>query len=55
MAHVDEYDETMLAAMDLIWGEGFMAPGGEGNVDLLVKGLDLAGKQLLDIGLVLFL
>lgn len=27
MAHVDEYDETMLAAMDLIWGEGFMAPG----------------------------
>lgn len=50
MAHVDEYDETMLAAMDLIWGEGFMAPGGEGNVDLLVKGLDLAGKQLLDIG-----
>ncbi len=23
---------------------------GEGNIDLLVKGLDLAGKQLLDIG-----
>jgi hypothetical protein len=37
MDHVDEYDESMLAAMDLIWGEGFMAPGGEGNVDLLVK------------------
>ena len=50
MDHVDEYDEAMLAAMDLIWGEGFMAPGGEGNIDLLVKGLELAGKQVLDIG-----
>tara|TARA_B110000902_G_scaffold11080_1_gene13314 strand:+ start:5155 stop:5925 length:771 start_codon:yes stop_codon:yes gene_type:complete len=50
MDHVNEYDESMLAAMDLIWGEGFMAPGGEGNVDLLVKGLDLAGKKVLDIG-----
>ena len=50
MDHVDEYDEAMLAAMDLIWGEGFMAPGGEGNVELLVQGLDIEGKQLLDIG-----
>jgi hypothetical protein len=40
----------MLAAMDLIWGEGFMASGGEGNIDRLVKGLDLAGKNLLDSG-----
>ncbi len=27
MDHVDKYNEAMLAAMDLIWGEGFMAPG----------------------------
>lgn len=50
MSHVDEYDAAMLAAMDLIWGEGFMAPGGEGHVDRLVAGLDLRGKRLLDIG-----
>ncbi|RLA04116.1 MAG: hypothetical protein DRQ47_03915 [Gammaproteobacteria bacterium] len=50
MEHSDEYDEAMIACMDLIWGEGFMAPGGEGNVDNLVKGLDLQGKRLLDIG-----
>lgn len=36
--------------MELIWGDGFMAPGGEGNVDNLVEGLELQGKQVLDIG-----
>ena len=50
MDHTDEYDDAMLAAMDLIWGEGFMAPGGEGNIDLLVGDLNLTGKRVLDIG-----
>jgi hypothetical protein len=50
MAQQDEYNETMIAALDLIWGEGFMTPGGEGNIDNLVSGLDLKGKQVLDIG-----
>ena len=27
-----------------------MAPGGEGNVDKLVAGIDLTGKRVLDIG-----
>jgi phosphoethanolamine N-methyltransferase len=40
----------MLAAMDLIWGEGFMAPGGEGHVDRMVAGIELRGRRLLDIG-----
>ena len=40
----------MLDAMDLIWGEGFMAPGGEGHVDRMVAGLDLEGRRVLDIG-----
>lgn len=50
MEHVDEYNEAALATMDLIWGEGFMAPGGEGNVDNLVSGLNIRGKRILDIG-----
>jgi phosphoethanolamine N-methyltransferase len=50
MSHVDEYSDAMIAAMDLVWGAGFMAPGGEGHVDRLVAGLDLRGKLLLDIG-----
>jgi phosphoethanolamine N-methyltransferase len=40
----------MVAFLEWIWGRDFMAPGGEGNVDKLVKGLDLAGRRVLDIG-----
>ena len=50
MAHIDEYHDAMLAAMDLIWGEGFMAPGGEGHVERMVAGIELRGARVLDIG-----
>ena len=48
--HVGEYHDAMVAFLEWIWGRDYMAPGGEGNVDKLVKGLDLAGKRVLDIG-----
>ena len=50
MEHIDEYNEAMITCLDMIWGEGFMAPGGEGNIDNLVEGLELRGKKILDIG-----
>ena len=50
MEHADEYDESLISVLELIWGEGFMAPGGEGNVDKLVEGLELRDKRVLDIG-----
>jgi len=50
MEHADEYDESLIAVLELIWGEGFMAPGGEGNVDNMVEGLELQDKRVLDIG-----
>jgi len=46
MSHGDEYTDAMLAAMDLIWGEGLMAPGGAGNVEQMVRGIDLDGRVL---------
>jgi ubiquinone/menaquinone biosynthesis C-methylase UbiE len=49
-SHVNEYHDSMVAFLEWIWGQDYMAPGGEGNVDKLVKGLDLAGKRVLDIG-----
>jgi ubiquinone/menaquinone biosynthesis C-methylase UbiE len=49
-SHVSEYQDSMVAFLEWIWGQDFMAPGGEGNVDKLVQGLDLAGKRVLDIG-----
>lgn len=48
--HVSEYHDSMVACLEWIWGRDFMAPGGEGNVDKLVKDLDLAGRRVLDIG-----
>jgi ubiquinone/menaquinone biosynthesis C-methylase UbiE len=50
LTHRDEYTDAMIRAMDLIWGEGFMAPGGEGNLAQLVRGLELDGRDVLDIG-----
>ncbi len=48
--HVSEYHDSMVALLEWIWGTDYMAPGGEGNVDKMVRGLDLAGKRVLDVG-----
>ena len=50
MAHEAEYDEHTVALLELIWGEGYMAPGGPGNVAKLLEGTAPAGKRILDIG-----
>ncbi len=49
-AHQDEYDANMIALLELFWGKAFMAPGGEGNVNRILDGLDLRNKQVLEIG-----
>jgi hypothetical protein len=28
MEHQNEYHDSMVAMLELVWGEGFMAPGG---------------------------
>ena len=50
MGHDIEYDEAMIALLELVWGEGYMAPGGEGNVANIAGGLDMRDKRVLDIG-----
>ena len=50
MSHADEYHDAMVTLLELIWGPGFMAPGGEGNVANMVRGLDLKDARVLDIG-----
>ena len=27
MSHTDEYDDVMVQMLEVIWGEGYMAPG----------------------------
>lgn len=50
MAHADEYHDAMLEICQLLWGEGFLAPGGPGNVARLVGGLDLRDRLVVDVG-----
>jgi phosphoethanolamine N-methyltransferase len=50
MSHTDEYHRNMVRMLELIWGEGYMAPGGPGNVARLLEGTNPAAKRILDIG-----
>ena len=44
------YHDDLIGMLELVWGEGFLSPGGPDEVDRVVAGLDLAGQRLLDIG-----
>ncbi len=50
MGHESEYDDALVTLLEIIWGEGYMAPGGEGNVANIAEGLDMRDKRVLDIG-----
>ena len=49
-ADSDEYGEAMVAALELIWGEGFLSPGGPAEVEAALGGRDISGARVLDIG-----
>jgi phosphoethanolamine N-methyltransferase len=46
----DEYDDRMLAMLQLVWGEGFLSPGGAQAVRDILAEIDLRGRRVLDIG-----
>jgi phosphoethanolamine N-methyltransferase len=45
-----EYDPAMLELLQLLWGDGFLSPGGVGELDRLFEGTDIRGCHVLDIG-----
>ncbi|WP_245445874.1 class I SAM-dependent methyltransferase [Mesorhizobium kowhaii] len=45
-----EYDDTAIRFLEALWGDGYLSPGGPDEVDLVVEGLSLKGKTILDIG-----
>ncbi len=49
-AHHGEYDDKLIAMLELIWGEGYMTPGGPDYVRETVGSHDLNGLRVLDIG-----
>jgi SAM-dependent methyltransferase len=48
--HQDEYDDSRVARLELLWGDGFLSPGGGEEVAKILSGFDLSGKRVLDIG-----
>ena len=46
----DLYDDAHIAFLEQMWGEGYLSPGGPEEVSRVLTGLDLAGKNVLDIG-----
>ena len=49
-SEVGEYDEAMQALLQLVWGDGFLSPGGAEEIDRLLEGSDISGSSVLDIG-----
>ncbi|MGR3722106.1 SAM-dependent methyltransferase [Abyssibius alkaniclasticus] len=50
MSDAPLYSNDLVAMLQLVWGDGFLSPGGPAEVALLLEGHSLAGKTLLDIG-----
>ncbi len=49
-AHEDEYHEALIEMLELIWGKGFMTPGGAETVRRTVGDGDLRDRLVLDLG-----
>jgi phosphoethanolamine N-methyltransferase len=45
-----EYDAGMLELLQIMWGDGFLSPGGADELDRVLEGSSLAGCRVLDIG-----
>jgi SAM-dependent methyltransferase len=45
-----EYDDDMLTLLQIIWGDGFLSPGGAPELARLLEGSEIAGCSVLDIG-----
>ena len=44
------YPEDATGRLELIWGDGFLSPGGPAEVSRILGGKDIAGCDILDIG-----
>lgn len=44
------YDPEHIAFLERLWGDGYLSPGGAGEVGRVLDGLELAGRTVVDIG-----
>ncbi|MBI2718043.1 MAG: methyltransferase domain-containing protein [Rhizobiales bacterium] len=45
-----QYRKDFTDALQFVWGEGFLSPGGPEEIAEMLRGHDLAGKRVLDVG-----
>jgi SAM-dependent methyltransferase len=45
-----EYDDSLQTLLQLLWGDGFLSPGGSDEVARVLEGSDIRGCRVLDIG-----
>jgi ubiquinone/menaquinone biosynthesis C-methylase UbiE len=50
MTHENEYHDNMVTMLELIWGDGYMAPGGADNVAKMLRDIEPKNRRILDIG-----
>ena len=44
------YHPQLIAMLERVWGEGWLSPGGPEEVARLLRGMDIRGKSVVDIG-----
>ncbi|HAE02600.1 MAG TPA: SAM-dependent methyltransferase [Rhodospirillaceae bacterium] len=44
------YPDSFINALQAIWGDGFLSPGGPEEIAAMLDGLDITGLSVLDIG-----
>ncbi len=47
--HEVAYDD-IYGLLEAVWGEGYLSPGGPQEIALLLHGVDLTGREVLDVG-----
>jgi phosphoethanolamine N-methyltransferase len=45
-----EYDDIHMQFLEMLWGDGYLSPGGPAEVERVLKDFDLTGKHVLDLG-----
>ncbi len=49
-AGAELYSGRLIGMLELVWGEGWLSPGGPAEVAAAIAGISFAGKTVLDIG-----
>jgi ubiquinone/menaquinone biosynthesis C-methylase UbiE len=45
-----EYPDEFVRRLEILWGEGFLSPGGPNEIIEMLDGVDISGKTILDLG-----